>query len=181
MSNMQELTKIETGKILGLFANSHLDYVRDRKEDIPSLTQLLERALDLLDDDEDGFFLMIEGARIDHAGHANHIANLIYETLEFDEAVDLALEFQKRNPETLLIVTADHGTGGPTLAKRRGKYPTKQDLELIVTQDAPFTAWASRDHTSIPVVLFGIGPGAKNLSGMKDNTELHRIMLEALR
>ncbi|HEX9723781.1 MAG TPA: alkaline phosphatase [Vicinamibacteria bacterium] len=103
-------------KLLGLFAASNLPYVVDKRHEgltgIPSLSELTQAALHVLARNEKGFFLMVEGGRIDYAGHDNDAGSLLQEILDFDEAVGVGALFQSENPETLLLVTADHGTGG---------------------------------------------------------------------
>jgi alkaline phosphatase len=104
-------------RILGLFADSHLPYAIDRKNDsafaqIPSLATMFKAALRPLSENENGFVLQVEAGRIDHAGHANDPAAILHELLEFDNCIPIALDFLKWNPDTLVIVTTDHGTGG---------------------------------------------------------------------
>jgi alkaline phosphatase len=70
------------------------------------------KALEVLSKEGQGFFLMVEAGRIDHAAHVHDIGGVIWDTLVFDEAIGVAYEFQKANPDTLLIITADHETGG---------------------------------------------------------------------
>lgn len=102
-------------KVLGLFASSHLDYAID-KANQPTLAQLTKKGIDLLSQDKDGFFMMVEGGRIDHACHANDAVTAIEDTLAFDNAVKEAIAFYQANKEdTLLIITGDHETGGLTL------------------------------------------------------------------
>ncbi|GIV59906.1 MAG: hypothetical protein KatS3mg043_0995 [Rhodothermaceae bacterium] len=112
--------------VLGLFAGSHLDYELDRDPaEQPSLAEMTRKALDLLRNDPDGFFLMVEGSRIDHAGHANDAAAHLHDILAFDEAVAVALDFARQEGETLVVVTSDHETGGLTLGRNldgRGVY-----------------------------------------------------------
>ena len=104
--------------VLGLFSSSHLPFSIDRTHvpdiaaKVPTLAEMSRAALDRLRHADDGFFLMIEGARIDHAGHANDAAASIHDQLAFEEALTAALEFIDKNPDTLLIVTTDHGCGG---------------------------------------------------------------------
>ena len=78
----------------------------------PSLAEMTTKALEVLSRDQDGFFLMVEAGRIDHAAHSNDIGAVISDTLAFDEAIKVAYDFQKNNPDTFLIITADHETGG---------------------------------------------------------------------
>lgn len=102
-------------KVFAAFTSSHLPYEIDRQKDnsTPSLAELTEKGFDLLKQNEDGFFIMIEGGRIDHAAHANDIASTVYDTLAFDQAVAKAVDFYHQFPEeTLIVVAGDHETGG---------------------------------------------------------------------
>jgi alkaline phosphatase len=98
----------------------------------------------VLSENENGFFLLVEGGRIDHAAHANDAASMIADMLEFDEAVGAAMKFAKKHGETTVFVTADHVTGGPFLSARYSDkaghtvYPRESDLEKIAEQDASF-------------------------------------------
>jgi len=97
-------------KVLGLFNESHMHYEQDRKNDgagEPSLTEMTSKAIDILDNNKEGFFLMVEAGRIDHAHHAGNASNALNDTIELSNAVRAAIE--STNPdETLIIVTADH-------------------------------------------------------------------------
>ena len=106
-------------RVLGIFARSHLSYYVD-DEDRPSLAEMTRKAIEILSKNEEGFFLMVEGGRIDHAAHGNDVVAMIYDTIEFDEAVKVALEFAKKDGDTLVVVTADHETGG--LGLSNGEY-----------------------------------------------------------
>lgn len=104
-------------KVIALFSNSHIPYEIDRinnaDTNVPSLEEMTEKAIDLLFYDEDGFFLMVEGGRIDHACHINDVAGNIHDTLAFDAAIQSAYDFYQKHPqETLVVVVADHETGG---------------------------------------------------------------------
>jgi len=102
-------------KVVGLFGSSHLDYAID-KANQPTLAQMTKKGLELLSKDNDGFFMMVEGGRIDHACHANDGTSAIMDTLAFNDAVQEAIDFYNKNPkDTLIIVTGDHETGGLTL------------------------------------------------------------------
>lgn len=140
--NTEELKSASGARILGLFADYFMSYELDRdpvKE--PSTAEMADAALKALSrDNAKGFVLLIENENIDNAGHANDAASLMRALWAFDDAVKVALEFQRRHPDTLLIVTGDHETGGfsPTqsfadpLNWRRGAIsPATKELELL--------------------------------------------------
>lgn len=104
-------------KVLGLFGGSHVSYVPDRSDATPNLAEMTEKALDILSQDEDGFTIMIEGGRIDHASHANDFPTTVQEVLDFDAAVKVAMEFAKKDGNTSVVITADHETGGLSLSR----------------------------------------------------------------
>ncbi len=108
------------GKVLGLFAPNHLDYELDLDDVTPEtrhphLTELTRTALDLLGRDGRPFFLMLEGGRIDHAAHSFDAAGVVAEIAAFDAAVQAVLEFRRERPDVLVLLTADHSTGGLAL------------------------------------------------------------------
>lgn len=121
----------DNAKILGLFAESgDLPYTLDQinsdelMESVPTLAEMSRIALESLEKSSPkGFVLQIEGARIDHAAHSNDAAGIVWEQLAFDDAIGVALEFQRRHPDTLVVVTSDHGNSGPTM----GQYSTQAD------------------------------------------------------
>ncbi len=138
VSNLGELESVKTGKVLGLFSSGNMPYRLDADPTvIPSLKEMTEKAIELLYKDSKGFFLMVEGSRVDHASHNNDIASVIAELREFDEAVKVAFDFYNKHPrETLLIVTADHDNGGLSITTSydtsgKGRYPTVEDLNKI--------------------------------------------------
>ena len=117
VSDKTQLEKVVAmnGKVLGLFNDSYMNYVLDRDDvdsNEPSMEAMTKKALEVLSEDEDGFFLMAEGARIDHASHAADIPGVVAETLDFDASVKAAVDFAKENGDTLVVVAADHETLG---------------------------------------------------------------------
>ena len=113
VSTAKEMEEAQGEKILGLFNPGSMLFEIDRKgSQEPSLAEMTSKALDVLSRNKSGFFLMVEAGRIDHAAHMNDIGALLWDTLAFDEAIRVAYEFQKVHPYTLLIITADHETGG---------------------------------------------------------------------
>lgn len=139
--------------------------VSQGREYLPMATRLAPEFLKTRSDQ--GFFLMIEGAQIDWGGHANDANYIISEMLDFDEAVGAALDFAESNKETLVIITADHETGG--FAINPGS-----------TMDSMITEFTSRYHTASMVPVFAYGPGAELFSGVYDNTEIYHLMCKAL-
>ena len=134
----------------------------------PALATLTEMALDVLARDEDGFFLMVEGSQIDWRGHDNApLGELILELNDFNNAIAAALAFQERRPNTLVIVTADHETGG---------------LALHYGENGVFGAHYTTDgHTAGMVPLFAAGPGAEAFGGIRENDAVGRVLLDLVR
>jgi alkaline phosphatase len=108
-----------TAKALGLFSPGSMPYAIDRDQEgeakVPGLVEMSKKALEIVAQGDKGFFLMIEGGRIDHACHGNDAPAALGDLREFDDVIALALEFRAKHPETLVIVTADHETGGTTV------------------------------------------------------------------
>jgi len=134
---------------------------------LPHLSQMAETALDILDSDPDGFFLMIEGGKIDWAGHDNNLADVIGETIEFAKSIREILNWAEQRNDTLLIVTADHETGGLKVLKNNGK------------GKLPEVSWSSKNHTAIKVPVYAWGKRAGLFTGPMDNTDIHRKIIEA--
>ncbi|MCP3761676.1 alkaline phosphatase [Domibacillus sp. A3M-37] len=99
-------------KVLGLFAEGGLPKMIDRNEETPSLEDMTSSAIDRLKKDKEGFFLMVEGSQVDWAGHDNDIVSAMSEMEDFEKSVEAAIEFAKKDKHTLVVVTADHSTGG---------------------------------------------------------------------
>lgn len=111
-----------------------------------------------------GFFLMVEGAKIDYAGHANSFPGSVMETLSFDLAVKAALEFADSNGETLVVVTGDHETGGLTL------------VDGNVEKGHLTARYMTDDHTPLMLPVFAYGPGASEFMGVYKNTQIFHKM-----
>ena len=128
------------------------------------LTNATKLAIESLSSNEEGFFLMIEGAQIDWGGHDNDAEYLISELIDFDNTIGVALDFAKLNGETLVIVTADHETGGFTLAQDNGDY----------NKIKPVFSTGGHSATMIPV--FAKGPNADDFGGIYENTAIYNKM-----
>lgn len=116
-----ELRQAKGGRCLGLFDKSHLPYMLDVKNDeklraaVPTLAEMTETALERLASSPNGFLLQVEGGRVDHAAHNNDAAALLWEQLAFDDALGVVLRFAEKHPDTLVVLTTDHGNANPGL------------------------------------------------------------------
>ena len=159
-----------TSKLLGLFADEGMARPFD-----PTLADMAQKAINILSRDPDGFFLMVEGGQIDWASHANDAVNAIGDTIGFDEAVAVARQFASANPDTLVIVTADHETGGMALEKAdygAQTFTTPGGLQFDID-------WTSGTHTAVDVPVLAGGPHAWALSGTYENTHIFDVMAAA--
>ncbi len=155
--SMEDVEASNSEKLAGLVFDSHgPSYLDGRGDMLPRATK---KALEILSKNEKGFFLMIEGSQIDWACHDNDAQYAIEETLDFDRALGVVLEFLKENPNTLVVVTADHETGGMTIPGTQAHYKGADVM------------FSSHGHTAVMVPIFSYGAGAELFSGIMDNTE----------
>ncbi len=116
-------------KVFAVFTYSHMPYEIERAENVPSVAELTAKGIDILDKYNKGFFMMVEGGRIDHACHANDAPGSIHDTLAFDDAIAEAYEFYKKHPaETLIVIVGDHETGGMGLGFGSNYYLNMNEL-----------------------------------------------------
>jgi alkaline phosphatase len=150
--------------LVGVFAEDGMPAAADRA---PTLVEMTAAALATLDRDPDGFFLMVEGSQPDWREHDNApLGAVAAEVLDMDRAVAVALEYCARRPETLVVVTADHETGG---------------LAVVADSSGAFAAaYVSGDHTADLVPLFARGPGAERFGGMHSVDAIGRYLQEHL-
>lgn len=126
----EELAAVKSGKVFAMFAGSHMTAEIDRKElapNDPDLAAMTAKAIELLSNNPKGFFLMVEGSQIDWADHANDPGHLLSDTLAFDDAVRVALDFAKKDKDTLVLVASDHNTGGMSI----GNYSTSSNYSQM--------------------------------------------------
>ena len=114
----EEMLDVSSGKVWGIFAMNHMQADLDRRQfssGQPSLAEMTAKAIELLSQDRDGFFLLVEGSQIDWAGHANDPVYMVTDFLAFDEAVKVAVEFARKDKGTLVLAFPDHNCGGMTI------------------------------------------------------------------
>jgi alkaline phosphatase/streptomycin-6-phosphatase len=161
----------------------------------PSLSDMTSKAIKLLDN-PNGFFLQVEGASIDKQDHATNACGQIGETIAFDKAIGVALDYQKKNPDTLVVVTADHGHTSQIVGEDASGsgLPTGYSTNLL-TKDgqtlsltygtagynteagkAPVTVPPSQQHTGTVVPVGGRGPGSLRVLGTNDHTDLFKTL-----
>lgn len=149
--NSKELQQTKGDKpIMGIFADEGLPYAIDRindpnlKETVPSLAEMTKKAIDLLKNNPNGFVMQVEGGKVDWAAHGNDAPALLYDQVDFDESVKIAMDFAQSNEDTLVIITTDHGNANPGLfySNQANKnferlFETKASNEWILNQITP--------------------------------------------
>lgn len=166
-TDLASVIRSNSSKLAGLLYPVHPPYrLKGRGDMLPSSTA---KAIEILSKNKNGFVMMVEGSQIDWAAHGNVADTLIDETLDFDRAIGLALDFAAKDKHTLVVVTADHETGGVTITG--GDMKTK-DVKLH---------FSTKDHSAVVVPVFAYGPGAENFTGIYDNTDIPKKILQLLR
>jgi alkaline phosphatase len=165
-----------------------------------TLPQIVDAAITVLERNPKGFFLMAEGGLIDWAAHSQDLAGTIFEVLDFDKAIAVANAFYEKHPdETLIVVTADHETGGLALGRKGYTY----DLTVVddiknasastsvdeymnspkaidsVNENAR-VGWTTYSHCGGPVPVWAKGVGAEQFAGRQDNTDIPKKICAAM-
>lgn len=156
---------VDGKELILLAANGMKQANQGRGDFLPKATKL---AMDKLSQNDKGFFLMVEGSQIDWGGHNNDAEYLIEEVLDFDKTLGVALDFAKENGETLIIVTADHETGGFTLATEGSDYNKLKP------------SFSTTGHSGTMVPVFAEGPGAHLFNGIYKSTDIYFKMAELM-
>lgn len=165
VKDIESLKAVESGPVIALTAYKELPPALDRGTDHQDAVR---KALELLDNKK-GFFLMVEGSCIDDWCHANKVGYAVEEILDFDRTVGVVLEWAAKDGETLVIVTADHSTGGMTLL---GGNVKKQKVAVNFANDG---------HNGIALPVYAWGPGAEKFVGIYENAELSRKIREFIK
>ena len=162
--NIEEVPDDYHGKLGILTAPKHNPKLPERGNLLPEAT---EEALKVLDKaSKEGFFLMVEGSQIDWGSHQNDVAYITREMLDFDKAIGIALDYAAKHKNTLVIVTADHETGG---ASNLGDDISKGEVK---------GGFSIGGHSGVMVPVFAFGPGAEMFRGIYENTEIFEKMME---
>ena len=195
-TEMDDAVKAGTRKVLGLFEQNGIGKGKTPEmfrvdgskypEGEPTLADITKAALDILEEDRDGFFLMVEGSQVDWANHdgarktpgaaESATKYQLAESLGFDDAVGAVLNWVNADPDrkdnTLLIIVADHDCGGFAI---NGPYGSLSNSGDIVEG-----AFTSTNHTAIDTIIYSQGPGSDQLNAAVDNTDLYYVMKSAL-
>jgi alkaline phosphatase len=164
VTNYNEFKNLDTKtfkKVLALLEPNHLPSALSGRK--ISLGEMLEKGLEVLSKNKKGFFIMVEGSQIDWESHGNNAKGIMAEMNDFDSAINVALEFAKTNGETLVIVTADHETGGVGV------------IGGVVNKSTTLR-FVSKDHTAELVPIFSYGPGSELFEGIIDNTYIGQTL-----
>ncbi len=161
----RELRSVDVDRVSRLLGLFDIDQVADPNRRAPSLAEMTGTALAILDRDPDGFFLLVENEHTDHRAHDNApLAAIQAEVADIDRAIRVALDYRARHPETLIVVTGDHETGG---------------LAVIPDSTGALEAkYVTTGHSLELVPLFAIGPGAETFAGIRTNAAVGRLLLE---
>ena len=161
------LDGVNKGKLVALYAEENPIKVMEGRGD--ALLYSAKKSLELLSQNKKGFFVMIEGSQIDWGGHANDADYAITEMVDFDKSIGYALDFAAKNKETLVIITADHETGG--MALMGGNMKTGEVK----------AAFTTKGHTGQMIPVFAFGPGAEAFSGIYNNYDIFTKIKQALK
>lgn len=143
------------------------------------LSEATRMAIEYLSQDPDGFFLMVEGSQIDWGGHVNDSRYLITELLDFDDAIGVGLDFAEVDENTLVIVTADHETGGFTLSAQEMQPSDTSMMGVHSNYDSIVPTYATGGHSATLIPVFAYGPGSEAFCGIYENTAIFEKMLSA--
>lgn len=163
---LQSLALDTVSTLLGLFSDDGMPTALEGRT--PTLPEMTRAALEIVARNPNGFFLMVEASQPDWRGHANRpLEEVTAEMLDYDQAIRVALEYQARHPETLIVITADHETGG--LALEQGP------------DDTLVADYTTTSHTGSMIPLFAKGPGAERFGGVQDNARIGQLLMEIVR
>lgn len=164
---LEDFVSSSSGRIAGLMSDGDMPYISAGR-DPEYLSDATAKAIRVLSENPKGFILMVEGSEVDDGGHNNDLKMTIEEILDMDRAVKIAYDFARKEKNTLIVVTADHETGG--LALNGGD----------IANRAVKGVFGTTGHSGVMVPVFAFGPGALSFTGVQQNTELFHDFVDLL-
>ncbi|MBN2156669.1 MAG: alkaline phosphatase [Candidatus Lokiarchaeota archaeon] len=190
ITNKTELNCSDTEPLLGLFSSSSLTpvHLKNQTNSEPSLLTMTQKAIELLNNTGKPFFLMVEGSQIDWGSHDNDPIYTALETIEFEKSVNYAKDLAENDSNLLLLVTADHETGGLTVEEYDFLTPLPLDTDNFETKKNKrldrvgeiTTSWSTGGHTSKNVILTGMGPNSERILNATHHINTFSIMRELI-
>lgn len=164
---LDSLDTENTNKLIGLFSDEGM-----LRPFSPTLVNMTTKAIEILDNNPQGFFLMVEGGQIDWASHSNDAENAIQDTIDFDAAVNVGVNFMSDKENGVLIVTADHETGGMSVHLSSNSTP-EEDGPFYAKEGTPFyIRWATSGHTAADVPVSAMGKHGSLINDTIKNTDI---------
>lgn len=188
VTTRDQLEKSNSNKLWGMFAETSMAYDIDRDSSVePSLKEMTSKALSILEKNNKGFFLMVEGSQPDWAGHANNPVGMKSEIFSFNEAVKVAKDFADKNKDTVVIIASDHGTGGLTIGHRDiTKGYDKEPLETFThiiknakLTGAGFEGKLDENRSNISALVkevYGFEPTSEEVKLIKDSENVQQTV-----
>jgi len=187
--NRNDMLDVVSGRLLGLFSSGYMPEERVRNYTTkPSLFEMTNQSLHILSQDPDGFFLMVEGGQIDFASHDHDKVGVALEAIEFDKAVACAVDYVDSNPNTILIVTADHETGGLTVIRNTlndilpGAFGLESErrTQRVDRANNVTTTWTTTGHTAADVPIYAYGSAFASLpeNYTINNIDIYTLMID---
>jgi len=192
VTTKNDLQKAKSGKLLGLFANEEMFQQKpegqgDIYNPVVPLADMTKKAIDTLASNKKGFFLMVEEEGTDEFAHQNNAKMTIKSGYELDKAVKVAKDFAKKNPDTLVLVLADHETGGFSIEEVND---SDESGDGISQEDGPFAIagskhtfvvdWTTSGHTAVNIPITAMGKNADLFTGIYENTEVFNKLMKAM-
>ncbi|MGW4881764.1 alkaline phosphatase [Streptomyces sp. NPDC004262] len=192
VSSADQLNRAKSGKLLGLFANEEMFQQRaegqgDVYSPVVGLSTMTSKALSTLDKNKKGFFLMVEEEGVDEFAHSNNGTRVLQSMQELEKAVAVARAYVATHPDTLLVVTGDHETGGLAVEDTDA---TDESGTGISAEDGPFSIrgseksfyidWTTSGHTGVDVPVTAAGPLSDRFTGKHANTYVYGVLRQAL-
>ncbi|ULO05839.1 alkaline phosphatase [Paenibacillus sp. 19GGS1-52] len=192
VTNKTDMQKAKGGKLLGLFANEEMFQQKPEGEGdiynpVVSLPEMTKKAIDTLAANKNGFFLMVEEEGTDEFAHQNNAKMTIKAGQELDKSVQVAKDFAKKNPDTLVLVLADHETGGFSIEEVNAD---DESGDGISKEDGPFAIansklnfvvdWTTSGHTAVDIPITAMGRNSELFTGVYENTEVFTKLMQSL-